>query len=408
MMPPAFQAISVSILGIYHLYRSYQARQQPIDRHSHIVTSYWYEWAKRGFIFLTITHIAGASIHYYNNDISVAQSFKPYIRLIGKQGLWGLMTIHILLVRYQSYITINNHLAKQVLRFMLALLGYMYLQRLTGIDLVHGISAKLADNRLANGVYRSSAFMAHPLTLGYCLMTCTLLFYAIASLPSLKAQKKLWLVCTSTSFFSLLLTQSRYPIAITSALILVDSVSSFKLPKLRAIILSISILGAGWWAIHDRVLELTTAKQSIEQSIPRVTFWKVHWNMFLDHPYQGVGLPKSKLVSLDYYEKLGYNNAKRKYSAHNIYLQTLADQGLIGFIGLMSLIICLGIGSWQEYRNKEFKGFLILYISVIAGGFLQNHLRDSEYLASLWIAHGLLILATKGQSVETRSQVENF
>jgi O-antigen ligase len=83
---------------------------------------------------------------------------------------------------------------------------------------------------------------------------------------------------------------------------------------------------------------------SLEKNNYRLNFWKISWNVFLEHPLVGVGsgmLP----VYLEPFEKKGLidNSAH----AHNMYLHALAEDGIPGFI--------LVIGTQLYFLIKYFK-----------------------------------------------------
>jgi len=85
---------------------------------------------------------------------------------------------------------------------------------------------------------------------------------------------------------------------------------------------------------------------SLEQNVYRLNFWKISWNVFLEHPLVGVGsgmLPGY----LAPFEKQGLidNTAH----AHSLYLQALAEDGIPGFI--------LVVGAHLYFLIKYFRVF---------------------------------------------------
>lgn len=71
--------------------------------------------------------------------------------------------------------------------------------------------------------------------------------------------------------------------------------------------------------------------------VTRLAYWRVAWQMFLDHPLTGVGLGAFPAV----YPHYGHASAKleRLEKAHNDYLQLLSDAGLLGVLLLCWFVI---------------------------------------------------------------------
>jgi O-antigen ligase len=62
-------------------------------------------------------------------------------------------------------------------------------------------------------------------------------------------------------------------------------------------------------------------------------------NIFLDHPILGVGPGQTNLYSMEYANQLGLKILKDTRRAHNMYLEELADTGVLGFISFMSIVL---------------------------------------------------------------------
>ncbi len=90
-----------------------------------------------------------------------------------------------------------------------------------------------------------------------------------------------------------------------------------------------------YFGVFDvRTVELTTDNWAV---VERMAHWQAAWYMFLDHPWLGVGVGNYAEAYPNYYldnwiEPLGH--------AHNYYLNTLAELGVLGF-GLLLLALAL-------------------------------------------------------------------
>jgi O-antigen ligase len=138
-----------------------------------------------------------------------------------------------------------------------------------------------------------------------------------------------------------------------------------------------------------RIQELTDAKFPIEERFDRWIFWKVHALIFLEHTWLGTGLVNYDRLLLDYYDQAGYTHIERKYPAHNILLQTLADSGIVGSLVLLVLFVFLFRAAFRVFKDFRHQGLLLIALATLLGGLMQNTLRDSEYLYALWTSMGL-------------------
>jgi O-antigen ligase len=76
----------------------------------------------------------------------------------------------------------------------------------------------------------------------------------------------------------------------------------------------------------------------------------VAWQIFADHPLVGVGLDNYKHYYQDYAQPLGWDNRREERSAHNLYLETAAETGLIGLVTFSAII---GAAFWRAYRARK-------------------------------------------------------
>ena len=346
---------------------------------------------------------------------------KPYLKLIGKQGVWGTIVIASMLFaqmkRRQSFLN-----PRIFLLYTLILILYSVLQRYLGIDWVHGIHAKLGENRLAYGVYRVSGWMDHPLTFSFNLMLVSLTTFAHALWLQKRGELKssrIWFAQTFLLLFLLLLTDSRFPIALT--IFLMVTVSAWDLPKLRKFLYGglgfglVAIIGIAFFVPHEslgRWGEFFDSNVALEQRFDRVIFWKINWQLFLQSPWLGTGLLSYDGRLLDTYLQAGYTGLERKYNAHNIYLQTLADGGLLAEMGLALLLAAVGRLAFVVNRQHHHLAIPLIFLATLGGGLVQNHLRDTEYLYALWTCIGLSLswLIVQGNENESRpgSQLQDL
>ncbi len=347
---------------------------------------------------------------------SASGAAHAYLRLIGKQGLYGAGLILSLWLaarlQQRDFVKYLRPIGTFSVVACAGLVCYMLLQRYYGIDWVHGWQAKIGEHRFAYGVYRASGVMGHPLTMAFnCMLLSTFSF-----------AQALWLWldrryfdahCFLIAFLTMLmiqLTGSRLPLIltlVTHALTLTCMLVTFKRLK-KIVILSITI---GFLVLlfssiyHDRniqgrFLELLDKNLAFEERFDRWIFWKVHLLIAKEQPFMGLGLGNYDSQLVDYYMRAGYTDIERKYSAHNIFLQTLADSGIVGIVSFSCLLLVWWKFAWSILKRYRYPGFLMLWLLTLMGGLFQNNLRDSEYLFALWTLFGFGIVTLQLGSLD--------
>ncbi|PKV48795.1 O-antigen ligase [Aquimarina sp. MAR_2010_214] len=92
--------------------------------------------------------------------------------------------------------------------------------------------------------------------------------------------------------------------------------------------------------------------------------WDASIELIKDAPIFGYGVGDANDVLIEKYKELNYTlNYTNKYNAHNQFLQTYLQSGIIGFGVLVSIFVLLAI-RMKRSRN-EFSVFLILFISLL-------------------------------------------
>ncbi len=118
-------------------------------------------------------------------------------------------------------------------------------------------------------------------------------------------------------------------------------------------------------AAAEKLLTQSVVRISSLSSLPdsvvgRLAFWNVGWRLFTSEPVTGYGLGTYQLAYLIEY------GGNKWYSmfAHNHYLQTLVESGLIGLFLLVSFIYCCGKAAVGQIRRNN---YLIYFPGALAG-----------------------------------------
>lgn len=109
--------------------------------------------------------------------------------------------------------------------------------------------------------------------------------------------------------------------------------------------------------IQNTKIDNTTVEKS------RLLTWDASIKLIQEAPFLGYGIGDTNDVLMKKYEELNYvSNYTNKYNAHNQFLQTFLQTGVIGFLILISIFILLAL-RMRRSRN-EFSVFLILFVSL--------------------------------------------
>ena len=92
----------------------------------------------------------------------------------------------------------------------------------------------------------------------------------------------------------------------------------------------------------------TPDSSAVRRYVENVSAWRV----FEDHPVLGVGPGHfAAYYSNDYGNRLGLVEQTHYYRAHNLYLETLAETGTVGFVCFVSILGVTMRGLWKERRR---------------------------------------------------------
>jgi hypothetical protein len=125
------------------------------------------------------------------------------------------------------------------------------------------------------------------------------------------------------------------------------------------------------------------------------------WQVFLNHPILGVGPGQfSTYYSVNYVNRIGLQQLKKGYQAHNLYFQALAETGLIGLACFVSIMGSIMLGLWKERgRSANSRPELALtasafFLSLTAFSMFSifSHLTDQRYF---WLMFALSSAATR-------------
>ena len=131
----------------------------------------------------------------------------------------------------------------------------------------------------------------------------------------------------------------------------------------------------------------------------RMSEYGVALQMFMDHPIVGIGYENYAANYLNYSVRLGLDPRNTERSAHSLYLEVLAEQGILGF--MMFAFVLYSAFSSLSKSNKIFKKIALegdadLALAFVIGffGYLVSAIFiHGAYPRNLWLLIGISLAA---------------
>lgn len=144
----------------------------------------------------------------------------------------------------------------------------------------------------------------------------------------------------------------------------------------------------------------TITDNKYQSNSERLLMWNSAWNMFKDHPVLGVGLGQYKN---NYQQKYISPKAKEPNleHAHNNFMQMLAENGMVGFLGFMTTFTYI---IWHNFRkfltSKNIYSIAIcaVTITLLLQGFTEFNFGNSAVVKAYWLILGCLVVLVENVS----------
>jgi O-antigen ligase len=142
----------------------------------------------------------------------------------------------------------------------------------------------------------------------------------------------------------------------------------------------------------------------------RSDIWRVAWEIGKDHPIAGVGLNNFMVVSPDYTRRPGtLRNVQmivdHPHVVHNVYLQLLAEVGVVGLGLYFVVVLALLASSWHAARRFDEIGetglaslaraVLIASVGTLAASVFISNVTDDRVWVLLGVGPALLVIASR-------------
>lgn len=319
---------------------------------------------------------------------------------------------------------------------VLIVAAYLGVQHVTGLDVRTSSGMINPGNLMPSGLYRVHGFYGHTLSLASNALALAV-FFAILGLRLRQiphfAERRLslpvlcgWLSLVMVVF--VYLAGSRAVMVV--ALVMAVAIGVSCLGRYRRLVLAMLggsvIVAAGLMAalgfdavvagglnllvqvmpdsIAGRFVPLVERVTSGRyEDIPRLVFWRTHLQMILDQPIFGHGYAFMSDTTQLYYQKLGLKDYFRKYNAHNIYLQFVAETGLVGVLMLMASlrVIWLKLKVWADGEPFRLAWLSALLWAIAANalhGLTQNTFFDANVIALYVMLLAIVVWLPRSQT----------
>jgi O-antigen ligase len=218
----------------------------------------------------------------------------------------------------------------------------------------------------------------------------------------------------ATSTVAFVLTQSRGGIVALAVGFVASIVVAGPLrPKVVATVFIVAALGVTYYAVlSPQNVRSRVTSYSQQSSSGRADEWRIALRMASGHPVAGIGMGNFPVVEPNYTTEninlLKVNFALQRLVAHNTYLETLSELGLVGFgllLGLIAAAYAVAIRGLKLLARLGETDSTVMARGMIAAAtaLLTAYFFDSaQYQKQLWLVLG--ILAGIGSIARTRSK----
>jgi O-antigen ligase len=139
---------------------------------------------------------------------------------------------------------------------------------------------------------------------------------------------------------------------------------------------------------HEQRNYIDTALFTLNMRLPlderlkgRFAFWQAGWDMWREHPWDGVGIGRYYKLMPGYLEDAGAFVVQE--NAHNYFLQMAAELGTTGLLALLALLVSALAAGWRAVRRATDASERRLALGLCAG--------VSAFLVTCLTGHSLLL-----------------
>jgi hypothetical protein len=142
------------------------------------------------------------------------------------------------------------------------------------------------------------------------------------------------------------------------------------------------------------------APQPLQTQLTRFELWRAGWSLWRERPIVGVGPDNFRRL---YARSLGPRPLDDRIRANSLYVETLADLGLLGagaFVGLVVALVSLVRRRWRAaddvLSRSRLVGVAAGFAAFLVHGFVDEFLAFTPTLGLFWLLAGLLAARDEG------------
>lgn len=250
----------------------------------------------------------------------------------------------------------------------------------------------------AHGNLRAPGFFGNPMTFGgFLCVYLPLIFICFLDSSILVRNRIVTGILFLLGFSALIINGTRGAwVALAPVFIVVMGYFGLQNKKLLVICLAFLLVSGGVLSTSKNFTQkLNSAiKHTDASTIQRYAIWEGSLNMFKDHPILGVGLGQYKENYLTKYI-LPKSHGKKATHAHNNIIQMLAENGIVGCIGFLTLMVYIFVINVHDFIKKRCSYSLIMASSTFAlfvQGLTEYNFGNSAVMKSYWLFLGCMLV----------------
>lgn len=355
-------------LGVAIFFLSLQLFFQRKENSSHLLTEFWKENKSLICVFFVFWFAIFLSAIFSGDTIKS-------LRVFFGQFVYRTAPLFVILYFFRK------------LKFVKLLLILCILS--CSIDVVGSVLHQGVGPRL-------EGFFGSPMTLaGFLVITIPILFCSILDWKQKKTSLVVCVVFFMISFLGLLLNATRGAwLAIAITLPIVSILYDRSLKKIFFLISLIAATSCIFMAnphLQQRAESITST--TFQSNTERLLMWNSAFNMFKDHPVFGVGIGQYAGKYIKEYKAVEAKEIQRH--CHNNFLQMLAENGLIGFLGFVYLFGYLLIVSLVNFFRHHNPFSLLIFgvtLDLMLQGLTEYNFGNSAVIKFYWTVLGCLLI----------------
>lgn len=278
------------------------------------------------------------------------------------------------------FITMNNiRDVKDMRNMMVVMCASMFLMNYYNVQQVADMTSWVNRTKISGTFVDLGANEVASFYATYTFVLMGLLFYIKE-----KKEKLGLLILIGTNFFIVLFMFSRAAYMATAAAFIFISFM-----KNKALLIIPLVLALFWTTLlpKDVINRVTFSENEGElddSAATRLVLWQQSIAYFQESPIIGIGF--------NVFGKIGLRK-----DAHNVFMRTLAEQGMVGFLFLITIMLLAMSRSWRLYRRARdpfLKGLGLGFCACVISNMISNFFGDRwtplQLAAYYWVFLGMV------------------